>query len=146
MKEKALQIIAFCSIFTHYAAELLKKDVKWFRHKNKQLLLQLIDENVKTIKEYENCKALLFQDKDVKLNLELHHKAITGKDVDYDKEAIEEDLNIIQELFGIFLEIYLKTAPFEMINLSIILRNFRDGKRLYTEDEVNKLLKDKNDK
>jgi hypothetical protein len=143
MKEKALQMVAFCSIFISYAAEMLKKDTKWFRHKNKQLLLQLINENVETIKQYENSKALLFQDPDVKLNLELHHKAITGQEINYDKEAIEEDLNIIQELFAIFLEIYLKTAPYQLINLSIILRNFRDGKRIYTQEEVDNLLKNR---
>lgn len=136
MLEKTLQIVAACAVWLNYAGEILKKDKRFYKHKNKQILNALLDNNIDIIKENANTEALVMKNPNIKANLEKHYKDITGEDIIYDTDSAVEDLNIMQEMFGVFLEIYLTRDTVSLVEFFIQLRSIRDKERLYTEDEL----------
>lgn len=60
------------------------------------------------------------------------------KEVGYMPEAeeIENDLNIEQELVSKFISLYLGYSTNQMYNLDLYFENLIQGKKLYTEEEV----------
>jgi hypothetical protein len=136
MLEKTIQIVAACAVWLNYAGEILKKDNRFYKHKNKQLLNALLNNNLPIIKQSMHTEALVLNNPNIKANLEKHYKDITGEDIVYDTDSVVEDLNIMQEMFGVFLEIYLTSSTPALVEFFIQLRSIRDKERLYTEEEL----------
>lgn len=136
MLEKTLQIVAACAVFINYAGEVLKKDKRFYKQKNKQLLNALLNNNIQIIKESEHTEALVMKNPKIKANLEMHYKQITGEDIVYETDSAVEDLNMMQEMFGIFLEIYLSRDTVSLVKFFIQLQSIRDNEKLYTEQEL----------
>ena len=136
MLEKTLQIVAACAVWLNYAGEILKEDKRFYKQKNKQLLNALLDNNIKIIEESKHTEALVLNNPEIKANLETHYKKITGEDIIYDTDSAVEDLNLMQEMFGTFLEIYLQKDTVSLVEFFIQLRSIRDNEKLYTEQEL----------
>ena len=136
MLEKSMQIVAACAVWLNYAGEILKKDKGFYKQKNKMLLNNLLDNNLDVIRRSEKTEALVLNNPKIKRNLELHYKEITGESIVYDTDSAVEDLNLMQEMFGIFLEIYLTTSTVDLVTFFIQLRAIRNKERLYTEEEL----------
>lgn len=62
-----------------------------------------------------------------------------------ESESIESDLNTEQSLFTDFIFTYLNSDTSQIYNLALIMENLKEGKKVYTEQEVedvvNKTLK-----
>ena len=136
MLEKSMQIVAACAVWLNYAGEILKKDKGFYKQKNKMLLNNLLDSNIEVIKRSEKTEALVMNHPKIKRNLELHYKEITGENIVYDTDSAVEDLNMMQEMFGLFLEIYLSTSTVDLVKFFIQLRSIRNKEKLYTEQEL----------
>jgi hypothetical protein len=136
MLEKTLQIVAACAVWINYAGEILKKDKRFYKQKNKQLLNALLDNNINIIKESKHTEALVMNNPKIKANLEMHYREITGEDIVYETDSAVEDLNLMQEMFGTFLEIYLSRDTVSLVEFFIQLRSIRDKEKLYTEQEL----------
>ena len=131
MLEKSMQIVAACAVWLNYAGEILKKDKGFYKQKNKMLINNLLDSNMDVIKRSEKTEALVMNNPKIKRNLEIHYKEITGETLVYDTDSAVEDLNMMQEMFGLFLEIYLTTSTVDLVKFFIQLRAIRNRERTF---------------
>lgn len=131
-----MQIVAACAVWLNYAGEILKKDKGFYKQKNKMLLNALLDSNLEVIKKSEKTEALVLNNPKIKRNLEFHYKQLTGETLVYDTDSAVEDLNMMQEMFGLFLEIYLTTSTVDLVKFFIQLRSIKNKEKLYTEEEL----------
>lgn len=136
MKERALQIIAVAAYWLNYGGSLLKKDTRFYKKKNAELLDAFLLNNRKSLEGYEKTKVLFVQDPVVKKNLEEHFKKLTGRETVYSKEAIEDDLNMMQDIFNVFLNIYMFNSTYDLVNFYIVLKTLEAKKPVFTSEEV----------
>lgn len=65
-----------------------------------------------------------------------------NKELGYELEAenIENDLNVEQTLFSDFIFTYLNSNTNEIYNLSLIMENLKEKRKVYTEQEVEDVI------
>jgi len=123
---RAYGIALVCSYLLHIAGKLFKEDNAWYKSYNKNLLDKLLTAN-KHI--YERAEKLRENQLPVKSSLSVDTEVVT-----YERDFQLDTLFSFVNLF--FTQPYVK-----LIDLSILLSNVEQGKRLYTKEEVEVIVK-----
>lgn len=134
-KGKSIGLLLAAISFIEVGGKLLKEDNKFYSKKNKQLLNNLIDSNLNLVKERDLLFNLLSSEKVLQesskiLNYEL------------DKEIIEDLYTTEQKLLSNFIYLYLNLkSDSALIDTFIITEELRKGNKVYTQIELNDILK-----
>lgn len=130
---------------TEYVGDILKQDNRFYKQKNKQLLKQLLENNTALLLQYKKVQNLLFKSDETKKVYEDLYFKETGEPLDYDKNIVLEDFDLIENIFRLFFRNYLTASDNDLIILFQALNNIKNKEKLFTEKEIEifskKLLK-----
>jgi hypothetical protein len=129
--DKVMQIVGAATILLNYAGEYLKGDKSFYKQKNKRILNSLIYENSDWIRNDDKIRGLLFDDKEIKATMEARYKFLTGEPISYSDETIENNLTMSQDIFSLFIAIFLQNDNDTLVDFYILLKNFNDGNRTF---------------
>jgi hypothetical protein len=134
--DKMMQVVAAATIWMNFAAKYLKENKLFYKQKNKNLLNALVFENSDWIKEDDKIRALLFKDKDIHASMQARFEFLTGEKYMYDRETVEDNITVSQDIFSLFISIFLACDNNNLVDFYILLNNFNDRKRLYSEKDL----------
>lgn len=121
---------------TEYVGDILKQDNKFYKQKNKQLLKQLLQNNTALLLQYQKVQELLFQSDETKKVYEDLYQKETGEALEYDKNIVLEDFDLIENIFRLFLRNYLTANDTDLISMFVALNSIKNKEKLLTEKEL----------
>lgn len=128
--EKALITLLISNLLYELSYLGLKNDQEVYRHKVKKNLQNTIDSLLPKLKESKRIMKLM----DVSEEDRKKISAMVG--YDYEPEMMEDGINTELNLFKDFIDIYLNLNDVNLYDFSNILINFKENKRIYTEEEL----------
>lgn len=130
---RAYGVAVITSYLHDYISRIFKKDNLVYRHKNKALINQLVEGNREILQKVESIRTLTHPGLE---NLIYDERANT--------ETLSDEIETEFDLFRDFVALYLQSSPAQLVDLSIFIRNLKDGKPLYTESDFRDLVGEKN--
>lgn len=134
--DKMMQVVAAATIWMNFAAKYLKDNKLFFKQKNKKLLNALVYENSDWIKEDDKIRALLFEDPEIHASMQARFEYLTGEKYLYDRETVEDNITVSQDIFSLFISIFLACDNNNLVDFYVVLNNFNDRKRVFSEKEL----------
>lgn len=133
--KKAYELLLASAVLTNVAAEAFKKDDNIYKHKNKRLLNELVNNNLYLLKQRE----LVEQEIGSQRVAEMYSK-INGIEIDSEL-ALENHITSQRVLINlIYLYIALKDTS-DLYMLDTLIDNITQHKKVYTEIELLDKLK-----
>lgn len=118
-----------------YCGRIFQKDNKFYKQANKTLVKKLLDNNAEIFTNVEKVRSLTHPD----INKEWAKKKLES--LDLDAEVVDEEIGLQLELIGNFVSLYLNASPAELFDFWLIVQNIKAGKKVYTQEEVDDLLR-----
>ncbi|PRY38487.1 hypothetical protein CLV58_109214 [Spirosoma oryzae] len=126
---KAYGVAVLCSYLLDYVSRMFKTDNQFYTKRNRFLIRELVEANKPILAQAEQIRTLT------------HPKLVDlADDNRANTDAVTEEIDTEFEIFRNFSQIYLQSSPVELTDLWIILNNLLQGKKVYTQDEVDSLL------
>ena len=125
---KAHEVNIVAAYLMEWSSTILKGDSDFYRYKSKQLLNQLIESNQPVLNACEDLRLL-------------RHKNLVNISSDYGVDSISEEMDTSFELVTDFVSLYLTSSPVALTDLWIFQKSLLNGQRLYTQSDVDDLLK-----
>lgn len=136
MEGKAAQIVAASATFMNYAAGMMKKDNKIYKQKNKQMINNFVRANQEALCEYDKVRALLTDSPELRTTYEKVYKEMTGEEIEYTPELADDELNLVQDLFGLFVKLFIKANDGDLANMFSTLSTMDKGGRIVLNNEM----------
>lgn len=119
---KNLGLTLICEFILHKVCKNLKTETALYQHKTKRLVNQLLETVTPIIKE--SVSATNIQETTKFLKREV------------DVEEVSEDISIQAQCIEMVVDTLIEADIVKVHELHLLLSNFRDGKKLYTEEEA----------
>lgn len=134
---RAWSLSICASLLLAKASETLKKDDAFYKQKNKQLLNQLIESNNGVLRANDRLKNLIDAPQFTQEVKEANNEdALEVGDLSL-------NLTLEQEVMSRFMFLFVTSTNSTIHNLDLVLSNLSQNRRLYTQEEVDYLIKQK---
>jgi hypothetical protein len=125
-------IACLSAIYMDMAGRMLKEDSRFYKQKNKQMLNDLMNANQSILFEIEMVHK--FMDDNPQY---IEAFAKERGDSEIEVECLHEAINIQRRIAGNFAGALLNSDDNKIFELDLYLENLVNGKKLYTEEELN---------
>jgi hypothetical protein len=133
-REKGLTLCVIAALLIENGSRYLKKDNIFYKGNVKRMLNNLVDENATIIYNIEKLKNLIQQDDFVKqVSDEIKEEV--------DSEILLDGLNMEQRIFFNLINHFYHCDNSGLFHLDMYLDNIANNRKLYTQEEVDILLK-----
>ncbi len=121
-KIKSLGLALICQFILHKVCNDLKLETSLYQQKTKKMLNQLLDTITPVLKS--------------SISLKIIEEATQSLKREIDVDGVSEDVSIQGQCIEILVDTLLEQDVARIHELHLLLSNFQDGKRLYTEEEL----------
>lgn len=128
--EKGLLTLLIANLLYELSYSALKQDEEIYRHKVKKHLQNTLESLLPKLRESKKIMKLM----DVSPEQKQKISELVG--YDYEPEMMEDGINTELNIFTDFISIYLNLNDTTLYDFSNILINFKENKRVYTEEEL----------
>lgn len=128
--EKGLLTLLMANLLYKLSYLGLKQDEEIYRHKVKKHLQNTLESLLPKLRESKKIMKLM----DVSPEQKQKISELVG--YEYEPEMMEDGINTELNIFTDFISIYLNLNDTSLYDFSNILINFKENKRVYTEEEL----------
>ena len=133
-KEKGIALSLIAYLLLEQAGSVLKEDGKYYKGKTKMLLNNLLQDSSGIFLNIKNLRRLILPKETIKkVELQLNQEI--------EQEVMEEELDTSKRIFVNLASLFITANDGKIYDLERITTNLLEGKRVFTQDEVEDVVK-----
>lgn len=133
-QEKGIALALIAYLLLEQAGSVLKEDGKYYKGKTKMLLNNLLQDSSGIFLNIKNLRRLI-------LSKETIQKVEKQLNQEIEQEVMEEELDTSKRIFVNLASLYIMGGADKMYDLERITSNLLENKRVFTQDEVEDVVK-----
>ena len=133
-QEKGIALALIAYLLLEQAGSVLKEDGKYYKGKTKMLLNNLLQDSNGIFLNIKNLRRLI-------LSKETIQKVEKQLNQEIEQEVMEEELDTSKRIFVNLASLYIMKGVDKMYDLERITSNLLENKRVFTQDEVEDVVK-----
>ena len=133
-QEKGIALALIAYLLLEQAGSVLKEDGKYYKGKTKMLLNNLLQDSSGIFLNIKNLRRLI-------LSKETIQKVEKQLNQEIEQEVMEEELDTSKRIFVNLASLYIMGGTDKMYDLERITSNLLENKRVFTQDEVEDVVK-----
>ncbi len=133
-QEKGIALALIAYLLLEQAGSVLKEDGKYYKGKTKMLLNNLLQDSNGVFLNIKNLRRLILPKETIKkVELQLNQEI--------EQDVMEEELDTSKRIFVNLASLYIMGGANKMYDLERITSNLLENKRVFTQDEVEDVVK-----
>lgn len=133
-QEKGIALALIAYLLLEQAGSVLKEDGKYYKGKTKMLLNNLLQDSNGVFLNIKNLRRLILPKETIKkVELQLNQEI--------EQDVMEEELDTSKRIFVNLASLYIMKGVDKMYDLERITSNLLEGKKVFTQEEVEDVLK-----
>ena len=133
-QEKGIALALIAYLLLEQAGSVLKEDGKYYKGKTKMILNNLLQDSNGIFLNIKNLRRLI-------LPKETIRKVEQQLNQEIEQEVMEEELDTSKRIFVNLASLYIMGGANKMYDLERITSNLLENKRVFTQDEVEDVVK-----
>lgn len=133
-QEKGIALALIAYLLLEQAGSVLKEDGKYYKGKTKMLLNNLLQDSNGVFLNIKNLRRLILPKETIKkVELQLNQEI--------EQDVMEEELDTSKRIFVNLASLFITANDGKIYDLERITTNLLEGKRVFTQDEVEDVVK-----
>ena len=133
-QEKGIAFALIAYLLLEQAGSVLKEDGKYYKGKTKMLLNNLLQDSNGVFLNIKNLRRLILPKETIKkVELQLNQEI--------EQDVMEEELDTSKRIFVNLASLFITANDGKIYDLERITTNLLEGKRVFTQDEVEDVVK-----